>query len=157
MIDKSKGWYNLFQRYWIKLRLLLINDPIKRGDYLRKKKIFYHIGRQVRYKSKILPAEPFLVAIHNNVSIAADVRLITHSLTSAIFNNYTKTKDFYSQFGKIEIHDNVFIGAGATIMYGVTIEENCIIAAGAIVTKNVPKGSVVGGVPAKIIGNFDDQ
>lgn len=157
MISKIKKYYELTRRLWIRFNLLIISDPIKKANWLRKHKIFHYIGNQVYYKTALLPAEPFLVAIHNNVYIAADVRFVTHSLTSTVFNNYTKTRKFYAPYGKIEIHSNVFIGAGATIMYGVTIGENCIIAAGAIVTKDVPSGSVVGGVPAKIICSFDES
>lgn len=149
--------YDLIRRAWIRLNLLIISDPRKRADWLRKNKIFHHIGRQVYYKTILLPAEPFLVAIHDNVYIAADVRLVTHSLVSTVFNNYTRTKKFYAPYGKIEIHSNVFIGAGATIMYGVTIGENSIVAAGAVVTKDVPAGSVVGGVPARLIGTFSES
>ena len=51
----------------------------------------------------------------------------------------------------ITIHDNVWIGYNATIMDGVTINEGAIIAAGSVVTKDVEKNSIVGGVPAKHI------
>lgn len=51
----------------------------------------------------------------------------------------------------IVIGQNVWIGANATIVPGVTIGDNAIIAAGAVVTKDVPENVVVGGVPAKII------
>ena len=49
------------------------------------------------------------------------------------------------------IGDNVWIGANATILKGVTIGENAIVAAGSVVTKDVPANSVVGGVPAKFL------
>lgn len=154
MIRSYKKWYDVLRRMWIRWNMLIISDPCKKANWLRKHNIFHYIGENVNYKSVLLPAEPFLVAIHDNVYIAADVRLVTHSLVSTVFNNYSKTRNFYAPYGKIEIHSNVFIGAGATIMYGVTIGENCIIAAGAIVTKDVPSGSVVAGVPAKVIGSF---
>src|SRR4051812_1018768 len=53
--------------------------------------------------------------------------------------------------GHIHIKKNAWIGAGATILPGVTIGENAVIAAGAVVSKDVPANTIVGGVPAKII------
>jgi len=51
----------------------------------------------------------------------------------------------------IHIKRNAWIGAGATILPGITIGENAIIAAGAVVNKDVPANTIVGGIPAKII------
>ena len=51
----------------------------------------------------------------------------------------------------IHIGNKVWIGSHATILPGVTIGDNAIVAAGAVVTKDVPKNAIVGGVPAKII------
>jgi acetyltransferase-like isoleucine patch superfamily enzyme len=57
----------------------------------------------------------------------------------------------------IKIGNNCWIGAKVTILDGVTIGENCVIAAGAIVTKSMPRGSVIGGVPAKVLKTIDEN
>ncbi|MEG1486891.1 sugar O-acetyltransferase [Lactococcus sp.] len=64
------------------------------------------------------------------------------------------------EFGlPITIEDNVWIGGSATILPGVTVGRNSIIAAGAVVTKDVPSNSIVGGNPARLIRviNEDDK
>ncbi len=50
---------------------------------------------------------------------------------------------------------NVWVGANSTILQGVTVGDNAIIAAGAVVTKDVAANTVVGGVPAKYIRNIE--
>lgn len=57
----------------------------------------------------------------------------------------------------IVVKKNAWIGASATILAGVTIGENAIVAAGAVVTKDVPDNTVVGGIPAKFIKNVEPQ
>lgn len=60
--------------------------------------------------------------------------------------------------GDIIVDDDVWIGYGAVIMSGVHIEQGAVIAAGAVVTKDVPPYSIVGGVPAKVIKyRFDEK
>lgn len=58
--------------------------------------------------------------------------------------------------GKIEIGNNVFIGANATVMPGVKIGNNCVVAAGAVLTRSIPDGEIWGGVPAKKIGLYEE-
>lgn len=53
--------------------------------------------------------------------------------------------------GAVHICRNAWIGAAATIMPGITVGENAVVAAGAVVTRNVPANTVVAGVPAKVI------
>lgn len=55
------------------------------------------------------------------------------------------------------IGENVWIGSNATILPGVTIEDNSVVAAGAVVTKDVPKNTVVAGVPAKAIKKVNNN
>jgi acetyltransferase-like isoleucine patch superfamily enzyme len=57
--------------------------------------------------------------------------------------------------GHIHIKKNAWIGAGATILPGVTIGENSVVAAGAVVSKDVPANTIVGGIPAKIIKSIN--
>ena len=54
----------------------------------------------------------------------------------------------------VKIGNNVWLGSHSTILAGVTIGDNSVVAAGAVVTKDVPANVVVGGVPAKIIKNI---
>src|SRR4051794_16068748 len=57
--------------------------------------------------------------------------------------------------GHIHIRKNAWIGAGATILGGVTVGENAVVAAGAVVSKDVPANTVVGGIPAKTIKSIN--
>lgn len=61
---------------------------------------------------------------------------------------------YQEHLGCIEIMDNVFIGSNVTILYGTKIGPNSVVAAGTVVTKDVPAGCIVG-VPARVIGTFD--
>ena len=64
---------------------------------------------------------------------------------------------FEQYIGSIEIFDNCFIGANSTIMYNVKIGPNAIVAAGSVVTKDVPDNAVVVGNPAKVIKYLDAE
>lgn len=66
------------------------------------------------------------------------------------------TPDFQETIGCVNFGDNVFVGTGAKIFYGVNVGSNVIIGAGSMVIKDVPDNSVVRGVPAKKICSFDD-
>lgn len=57
----------------------------------------------------------------------------------------------------VVIGDDVWIGGNETILPGVTIGNNVVVAAGAVVTKDVPDNCVVGGMPAKIIKTIEDD
>jgi acetyltransferase-like isoleucine patch superfamily enzyme len=85
------------------------------------------------------------ITIEDNVLIAPKVSLLTEGHPTAI-------EDRHSLIPKpIHIKKNAWIGANATILQGVTIGENAIVAAGSVVSKDVPDNTIVGGTPAKII------
>lgn len=100
--------------------------------------------------------EPYLISIGDNVRITKGVRFITHDGSLWVPRNLglvDKKADF---FGKIVIGNNVNIGWNSIIMPGVQIGDNCIIAAGAIVTKNIPDNSVAVGMPAKVLESVQE-
>lgn len=85
-----------------------------------------------------------------------DDALIGHNAVLATLNHGfapDKRKDLHP--APIVIGKNVWIGANATVLPDITIGDNAIVAAGAVVTKDVPENAVVGGVPAKIIKYID--
>lgn len=145
---------------YAKFMMYVLTSPQKRTKWLKKKQVFYKMGENCYYHTRDIPAEPYLLAIHNNVRIAANVRFITHDTISLVIDGipkyYNKNGRMKYFIGKIEVFDNVMIGANSTILYNVKIGPNAIVAAGSVVTKDVPPGTVVGGNPAKVICSFDD-
>ena len=86
-----------------------------------------------------------------------DGTLIGHQVVIATLNHDLCPPNRADMFPKaVKIGKNVWIGAHATILQGVTIGDNAVVAAGAVVTKDVPKNTVVGGVPAKIIKTIEE-
>ena len=85
------------------------------------------------------------ITIEDGVFIAPKVSLLTEGHPLSPENRHSLTA------GHIHIKKNAWIGANATIMQGVAIGENAVVAAGAVVTRAVPDNTVVGGIPAKII------
>ena len=98
-------------------------------------------------------SEPYLVTLHDNVFISVGAQFICHDGGVLPFRQAFPSLDLAAP---IVVKSNCFIGAGALVMRGVTIGENCIVAAHAVVTKDVPDGSVVGGNPAKVIKSTAD-
>lgn len=85
------------------------------------------------------------ITIDDDVMLAPKVSLLSEGHPIAVDDRQTLTT------GSIHIKRNAWIGVGAAILQGVTIGENAVVAAGAVVSKNVPANTVVGGIPAKTI------
>lgn len=109
------------------------------------------------------------VWINNNAVIIAErssIRIGANTLIATEFTVYDS--DFHDlhahrrfagthECAPVNIGKNVFIGSRVMILKGVTIGDNAVIAAGSVVTKDVPSSSIVGGVPANIIKRFHEK
>jgi len=91
------------------------------------------------------------VVIEDNVVVSMQTTFITHQDL-----NKSDLREIYPpSFSDVTIKKNSYIGANATILQGITVNQYSVIAAGAVVTEDVPEYSVVGGVPAKLIKHIE--
>ena len=121
-----------------------IRTPIT-GVNLQKVKI----GNNVVVMNGSLMMASGGITIEDDTMLAANVRLIS--------NNHDLDKRSVITCLSIHIKRNCWIGAGATILRGITIGENSVVGAGAVVTKDVPDNVIVAGNPAKIIKHIEPK
>ena len=119
-----------------------------RGEYTTEKlkKMGLNVGKNLKRLNGVIidPAHCWLITIGDNVTLAPRVHILAHDASTKEYLNYTK-------IGRVNIGDNVFIGAESVVLPNVTIGNNVIIGANSIVTKDIPSGCVYAGNPAKFI------
>lgn len=99
------------------------------------------------------------IGLHNTiigpVTIGSHVNLAQGITVTALNHNFTNPAELIDRQGvstrPVAIADDVWIGANAVVLPGVSIGRHCVVAAGAVVSKDVPDYSIVAGVPAKVI------
>lgn len=123
-------------------------NPVEWASYLARWGGLHSVGDSVRINLGCNITDPTLVRIGNNMTLS-DCTLLGHDGVIRILN--TRFDKKLDAVGPIDIRDNCFIGHGAIVMPRVTIGPDSIVAAGAVVTKDVAPGMVVGGNPAKVI------
>ncbi len=117
------------------------------------------IGRKATLSSRISLGDNSGIGdytyFQGEVSIGKDVMMAPHCVFLASNHSFERLDIPMNMQGsseeKIIINDNVWIGYGAKILCGVTIESGAVVAAGAVVTKSVKQNAIVAGVPAKTI------
>lgn len=90
-----------------------------------------------------------LFKVGNNVTIASGAKIEFHDAS-------TKFLLGYSRIGRIEIGNNVFIGANSIILPNVKIGDNVIVGAGSVVTRDIPNNSVAVGNPCRVIKTYEE-
>lgn len=161
--------FNRFYNYWLDFELMVLRwvghiplhtcrkffyrlagIKIGRGSTIHMWASFFKPNNIKIGQGTIIGDHVFLdgrapLTIGSHVDIASSVMIYNseHDL---------EKKDFSAREEPVEIGDYVFIGPRAIILPGVKIGKGAVVAAGAVVTKNIPPFAVVGGVPAKVIG-----
>jgi len=100
-------------------------------------------------------SEPYLISIGKHVTISGRVSFITHDGATFVFRHMPKYQKVV-KYGRITVHDNCFIGFGSIILPGISIGPNSVVAAHAVVTKDVPPNTIVGGNPARVLMTTDE-
>lgn len=126
-------------------------DPVK---YARA--IGVSVGKNCRLLSANFGTEPYLISLGSHVSISGGVEFITHEGGHWVLVGLDEAYRASFGYGRIVVKDNVYIGANVTILRSVTIGENTIVGAGALVTKSLEPNSVYAGVPARRICSLED-
>ena len=132
-------------------------------------------GRKIDDKFRMFP--PFYTDFGKNIKIGRDVfinsgchfqdqggieigdgALIGHNVVLATINHdLNPAMNRVNHYAPIKIGKHVWIGSNATVLQGVTIGDWSVVAAGAVVTRDVPPMTVVGGVPAKILKTISEN
>ncbi|SEQ58498.1 Hexapeptide repeat of succinyl-transferase [Microlunatus flavus] len=126
---------------------------VVKGNEQAARELGVTVGEGCRIYSLQISSEWELLTIGDRVTVSSDVLFITHDGTGWLFRDEQGRRHY--SLARIEIGDDVFVGARATIMPGVRIGNRCVVAAGSVVTRSVPDGHVVGGNPARIIGTYE--
>lgn len=133
------------------------------------------IGKQVDHSFRMFP--PFYTDFGKNITIGKDVfinsgchfqdqggieigdgALIGHNVVLATINHDLNPKENRkNHYAAIKIGAHVWIGSNATVLPGVTIGDYAVVAAGAVVTRDVPAMTVVGGVPARVLKTIQEE
>ena len=147
----SKIYYSVrmdtppYRRFWLGRRSVVesyccVNNAV--GDVV--------IGDYTRIGIHCTVIGPVCIGSHVNLAQGITVTALNH-----IFKDSSRRIDEQGVSTKpVVIGDDVWIGANAVILPGVTIGSHCVVAAGAVVTKDVPNQTLVGGIPAKVIKNI---
>ena len=95
------------------------------------------------------PGHCWLISIGDDTVIAKDATILVH-------DGSTRKHVGYSRLAPVSVGARVFIGTYAVVLPGVSIGDDAVIAAGSVVTRDVPDGTVVAGNPARVVRSLED-
>lgn len=132
-------------------RVLIVTDPV---GYARS--VGVRVGERVRFYGAhpgMFGSEPWLITLGDNVHIVSGCNFVTHDGGVLILRDREPDLEVTKP---IVVGNNVYIGINCTILPGVTIGDDVIVGAGSVVNKDVAPGTVVAGVPARVIRTTEE-
>jgi acetyltransferase-like isoleucine patch superfamily enzyme len=131
----------------LRYRYRRLRDPVAHARSLGAS-----VGDDCRLISVDFGSEPYLVTLGDHVS-ATSTSFITHDGGAWVFRDRRPDGDLIAP---ITVGSNVFFGSGVTVLPGVSIGDDVVVGAGAVVRRDLPSGCVAVGVPAKPIRTLDE-
>ena len=133
-------------------RLLGALDP---GAFVGMHTIFSRPSNVFLGNRSVVNASCILDGRGGELRVGEDVDIGTHTHIWTLEHD-PNSPDHATKGGPVTIEDHVWIASRVTILPGVTLGRGAVVAAGAVVTKDVPSMAIVGGVPAKVIGEREN-
>ena len=133
-------------------RAALLLHKLLAGNERHARLLGVRVGSGCRIYSTRFGSEPFLIDIGDRVTVTSGVTFLTHDGSTWLLRD---GKGRRYRYARISVGSDVFIGVNSIIMPGVRIGSRVVVGAGSVVTKSIPDGVVVAGVPARFIGWFD--
>ncbi len=150
---KTPGLGNLRVSLYKKLGVTIEGKPKLSHFTIYGKESYLHLHNncEINYGCFILAKDK--ITIGENSTLAYNASILTSANPNGPHNLLSKI--YPAKTAPVTIKDNVWVGANSVILPGVTIGNCCVIAAGAVVNRDVPDNTMVGGVPAKFIKKIE--
>lgn len=143
---------SLIRKIIFEIELAMSNEYTKVNIY--KKHLDIKAGKNIRITGRVtFGTEPYLIELGDDITITKNVYFHTHDGGVGLFR---KEYPGINIFRRTKVGNNVFLGANSSIMPGVNIGNNVVIAASSVVTKDCESDSVYAGVPARKIRDLKD-